>query len=120
MELIEHFKIRYPEFKEVDDKTLSLFFLDAKKELSQSRWGDLYERGLLALVAHFLYLRNQNLINKGQAINPIASKSVDSLSVGYASNSGKLSENIYTTNAYGQEYLRLRKIATIGVTVARL
>ena len=118
MELIEHFRIRYSEFEEVDDKTLSLFFLDAKKELSKSRWGNLYERGLLALVAHLLYLRNQS--SKGQPNNPIASKSVDSLSVGYASSGGKPTDNIYNTTAYGQEYLRLRKIATIGVTVVRV
>lgn len=47
---------RYPEFKEVDYEKIDLFLSDAEMEVSQSRWGKLYQRGVLALTAHLLRL----------------------------------------------------------------
>ena len=50
------FKIRYPEFDSVDDVTVDRFIADAEQELAEACWGDLYERGVFALAAHFLSL----------------------------------------------------------------
>ena len=84
---------RYPEFKEVDYEKIDLFLSDAEMEVSQSRWGKLYQRGVLAL-------------------------SAGELSVSYAMPTLTGTDVDYQLTAYGQEYLRLRKLVGIGVMVA--
>jgi len=51
MPTIDDFRERYPEFKEVDGFRIDLFLSDAQQEISQARWGRLFERGVLALAA---------------------------------------------------------------------
>ena len=90
---------RYPEFKEVDYEKIDLFLSDAEMEVSQSRWGKLYQRG-------------------GGANRNLASESAGELSVSYAMPTLTGTDVDYQLTAYGQEYLRLRKLVGIGVMVA--
>ncbi|EFA29338.1 conserved hypothetical protein [Haemophilus influenzae HK1212] len=53
-------------------------------EVSQSRWGKLYQRGVLALTAHLLRLSLWTTEGGGGANRNLASESAGELSVSYA------------------------------------
>lgn len=118
MPTINDFRERYPEFKEVDGFRIDLFLLDAQQEISQARWGRLFERGVLALAAHLLRLSLWTEKGKGEANYSVASESAGELSVSYAMPTLTGTDADYQLTAYGQEYLRLRRLVGIGVMVA--
>lgn len=109
---------RYPEFNEVDYTKIDLFLSDAEMEVSQSRWGKLYQRGVLALTAHLLRLSLWTTEGGGGANRNLSSESAGELSVSYAVPTLTGTDADYQLTAYGQEYLRLRKLVGIGVMVA--
>nr|WP_311461908.1 DUF4054 domain-containing protein [uncultured Aggregatibacter sp.] len=119
MPLTEDFLLRYPEFRKTDAKRIGLFLSDAQAEVSKVRWAKLYDRGVMALTAHLLKLSADAEISGGAANRNLASESAGELSVSYAApiyTNG--SDDFYQLTAYGQEYLRLRKLVGIGVMVA--
>lgn len=118
MLLLNEFLQRYPEFEQTDTDRIGLFLSDAELEISPARWGKLYKRGVMALSAHLLKLSLSALENQGEANKLIASESAGELSVSYAVTSGQIGDDFYQTTAYGQEYLRLRKLVGVGVMVA--
>lgn len=118
MPLQDLFLQRYPEFNQTDLNLVGLFISDAQTEMSQKRWGKLYQRGVMALAAHLLKLRLDAQENNGNANRPLASESAGELSVSYAVSAMVGSEEFFQLTAYGQEYLRLRKLVGVGVMVA--
>ena len=108
---------RYPEFEKVDYEKIDLFLLDAQMEISPSRWGKLYQRGVLALTAHLLRLNQLSTESQGEANRPLASESVGELSASYQPSTLTGTNADYQLTAYGQEYLRLRKIVGVAVMV---
>ncbi|OOF40944.1 hypothetical protein BKK47_02635 [Rodentibacter mrazii] len=118
MPLQEEFLQRYPEFNQTDINLVGLFIDDAQSEISQKRWGKLYQRGVMALTAHLLRLRLDTSENQGNAHHNLAGESAGELSVSYAVPTMDGSDQYYQLTAYGQEYLRLRKLVGIGVMVA--
>ena len=118
MPTIDDFRERYPEFKEVDGFRIALFLLDAQQEISQARWGRLFERGVLALTAHLLRLSLWTTEGGGGANRNLASESAGELSVSYAVPTLTGTDADYQLTAYGQEYLRLRRLVGVGVMVA--
>lgn len=97
---------------------LTFFLSDAQQEISQARWGRLFERGVLALAAHLLRLSLWATEGNGGANRNVASESAGELSVGYATPTITGTDADYQLTAYGQEYLRLRKLVGLGVMVA--
>ncbi|WP_109078472.1 DUF4054 domain-containing protein [Aggregatibacter kilianii] len=119
MPLTEDFLLRYPEFGKTDAKRIGLFLSDAQAEVSKVRWGKLYDRGVMALTAHLLKLSADAEISGGAASRNLASESAGELSVSYAAPiSANGSDDFYQLTAYGQEYLRLRRLIGVGVMVA--
>lgn len=118
MPSIDGFKQRYPEFNKVDDDIVSVFIEDAQAEISKQRWGRLYRRGVLALAAHLLRLNQLATQSKGDSVKIATSKSAGELSVDYAAPTVTGTDADYQLTAYGQEYLRLRKLIGVGVMVA--
>lgn len=119
MPLTEDFLLRYPEFEKTDTFCIGLFLSDAQAEVSKVRWGKLYDRGLMALTAHLLKLSADAEISGGVANRNLASESAGELSVSYAAPvSANASDDFYQLTAYGQEYLRLRRLVGVGVMVA--
>lgn len=114
---LDVFLARYPEFEQHDANRIVLFLSDAKAEMSESRWGDLYQRGLCALTAHLLYLDDLRRQSQGQAVKAVTSERAGELSVNFAMPTLTGSESDYQLSAYGQEYLRLRKLVGVGVMV---
>lgn len=115
---LKAFLIRYPEFKELDEKRIELFLSDAESELSEKRWGNMYQRGKYALTAHLLFLDNLRQKTQGQAVKAVTGERVGELSVNFATSGITGTEADYQLSAYGQEYLRLRKLVGIGIMVA--
>lgn len=119
MPLTEDFLLRYPEFKKTDARRIGLFLSDAQAEVSQVRWGKLYDRGVMALTAHLLKLKADAEFSGGVASRNLAGESAGELSVSYtAPISANGSDDFYQLTAYGQEYLRLRRLVGVGVMVA--
>lgn len=119
MPLTSNFRRRYPEFRETDDECIGLFLSDAESEVSKARWGKLYERGVMALAAHLLKIRTDSEASGGEINRPIASESAGELSVSYVqSTPTNGADDYYQLTAYGQEYLRLRRLVGVGVMVA--
>ena len=114
------FKIRYPEFDSVADATVEMFIADAEQELSEECWGDLYERGVFALAAHFLYLDQQRQAagSGGGIVAPAQSRSIGDVSWSFALNTvDSNGDQYYGSTQYGQEFMRLSDLVSPGMTV---
>ncbi|MBN6711132.1 DUF4054 domain-containing protein [Haemophilus haemoglobinophilus] len=116
-QLMPHFLARYPEFEKLDEEIIELFLSDAQTEISEKRWGKFYQRGVMALTAHLLKLREESKATGGDSTRPLASESAGELSVSYVTPMPDANLD-YQTTAYGQEYLRLKRLVGVGVMVA--
>lgn len=117
MQTVDEFKLRYPEFKDTDDNAVGFFMEDAESEIDKARWGKLFKRGLFALTAHLVKLASQATETGGSAAKEVAAETAGSLSVSYAPQATPTDGSTYHLTAYGQEYLRLRKLVGIGFMV---
>ncbi|NBI40162.1 DUF4054 domain-containing protein [[Haemophilus] felis] len=118
MPLQERFLLRYPEFNDTDPEQVGIFLEDAQAEVFEPRWGRLYERGVMALTAHFLAVQKRIALSGGNAEKPVVAESAGELSASYAMSIATSSlDEFYQTTAYGQEFLRLRKLVGVGVMV---
>ncbi len=112
------FKVRFPEFGETDDSRIQFWLNDAQLEVGESAWGDLYEKGVMLLAAHFLSLDqiNQDEDESGGITGNVTSRSVGDVSVSFAkSSSDSSSDDWYLQTNYGSEYLRLKKRVGMGI-----
>jgi len=108
------FRTRFPEFVSETNPTIDLFVADSVVIINEAYWGTKYDLGLYYLTAHYLTLANRSASGSTASIGAVASKSVDGVSIAYATatpNDG--SDAYYNSTAYGQRYLALRK--TLGV-----
>ncbi|MDH2927230.1 DUF4054 domain-containing protein [Lonepinella koalarum] len=117
MPTVTDFLQRYPQFEKLGESIIELFLSDAFAEMDKNRWGKLYERGGLALTAHLLTLNQWTAEDNGNPQRELTAESVGDLSVSYAQSSTVQSDEFYRTTAYGQEYLRLRKLVGVGFMV---
>lgn len=113
------FKIRFPEFEEIDNTRIQFFLNDAVLEVSESAWGTLYEKGVMSLSAHLLSISQSNQedddSDDGETGN-ITSKSIGDVSYSFAkATSESSSDDWYLQTSYGAEYLRLKKRVGMGI-----
>jgi hypothetical protein len=115
------FKIRYPEFDSVEDTRIDLYISDADTELSESCFGDLYERAVFALAAHFLALdiaRQDS--GSGGMTAPLQSRSIGDVSWSHAIASVDSAGDQYLgSTQYGQEFMRLSDLSSPGAVVVQ-
>ena len=112
------FKIRFLEFGSIPDSRVQLWLDDALLEVGESAWGDLYEKGVFLLAAHFLSLDqiNQGEDESGGVTGNVTSRSVGDVSVSFAkATSDSSSDDWYLQTSYGSEYLRLKKRVGMGI-----
>jgi hypothetical protein len=112
------FKIRYPEFSEVDDSRVQFMLDDAALEVSETRWDTLYEKGSMALAAHLLSISQSNSEDddSGGEEGNLTSKSIGDVSYSFAkATSESSSDDWYLSTSYGAEYLRLKKRVGMGI-----
>lgn len=115
-ELLKEFRMRFPEFKAITDDVVAFFINDAMQELSPSKWGRLYSRGLTTLTAHLLAMYERIIENGDGANYPVVSESAGELSVSYGS-TATAETSQYELTCYGQEFLRLRRLVAVGAMV---
>jgi len=108
------FKTRFPEFVDTTDATIDIYIQDAEIMVTQSKWGLLFNIGVAYLSAHYLDLALKSSTGKSGAVNQIASKSVEGVSVSYATPQGTIAEDYYQSTIYGQRYLSLLSQVGIG------
>lgn len=114
---LDDFILRYPSFNGISTSQFTLFCKDAETEISKQRWGKWYERGVMALIAHWLTLSERNAQNNGGPHRYLASESAGELSVSYVAPLGNQGDEYYQLTAYGQEFLRLRRLVGFGIMV---
>ncbi len=119
-------RVRFPEVSEVSsypDAVLQLTIDDAMLQTDASIFGTLHDLAVSYLAMHFVYLRDlrvgeagtlKGTSGAGGMLAPAASEAVGSVSTSNAA--GSLSspndpDAAFLSNLYGQEFLRLRRLA---------
>ena len=108
------FRARFPEFANTSDTTIDIYIQDAEIMVIESRWGQLFKMGVAYLSAHYLSLALKSANGKSGAVNQVASKSVEGVSVSYTTSQGTITEDYYQSTIYGQRYLNLLSQVGIG------
>lgn len=117
------FKAKFENFSDLEESKFLLVKEDAEFLVSKKAFAKSYESALMYLIAHFLTLEEEAKKNGGLVKGELTSKSVDALSLGFASAKTGFEEtsgDFYKT-IYGQRYLELRKanLRHFGVTQCR-
>lgn len=110
------FKTLYPKFAAESDARLQAFIDLSVLELDETRWGDLYSRGLGLLTAHSLTTDSQDAATATSAVADLTTqKKVGDVSVSRseAMLQAQASDPLLRT-AYGQEFKRLRRMVGMG------
>lgn len=112
------FRTDFPEFADEAKYTPAMveFWLKlAVLRLNEKRWADLYDFGIELFVAHQLVLATKNLKTAGVQVAPVASKSVDKVSVSYDTSAVTLDNaGHWSTTNYGQQFWQLLLMAGAG------
>lgn len=120
----DEFRARLPEFTSLviySDDAVTFWLGLAEQNVSAERWGQNYELGILYYTAHHLVLEARNGASAttgaapGGVTGPIASKSVGSVAVSYASSTvTKEGDGAWNLTSYGVRYRQLVRIAGMG------
>lgn len=115
MTFLEQFRIAFPELSNATDERVEFFHKLALNAIAASRWGALYDEGLLNLVAHNLVTRYGKDGN-GSPVTAVTqgktSKTVGKLSVGLESKSSGIYANAgdFANTVYGRRYWELLQL----------
>lgn len=124
---VQRFLTRYPEFTAVNTshpERIEICIEDALTEVPKKQWTNLWERGVCALAAHLLVARgwnNPDSEGESSPLQAVASEAAGALSVSYVSGSASetMDDEYFSLTAYGQEYIRLRRLTFKHILVAR-
>jgi len=122
---LQKFRRRYPEFAEVCDwsnaKVLG-FIEDAKEEMSETVWSNLYEKGYMALAAHLMAVSKagqvaaNNPALAGGGAGAVTFVKTGEEQIMYAVTSQTQGTTVeqaaLMSTRYGQEYVRLRELVS--------
>jgi len=123
------FKARFPEFAAlgITDPTMQVYLDDSIAHLSETAWGDCYDRAVYYYTAHVLTInkRRTDAVTGGGLSAAagksglISSSSADGLSVSFESGyqSSGHNDDWFRQTSYGQEYLALRDECISGASV---
>lgn len=124
---VEEFRIRFPEFAdetEYPDVRIQMFLDDAAEcymGLDEGRWCGKYDKAQAYLAAHLLTVgTNTEAGDSGNKLGPISNKTAGGVSVTRAVTSKDRSDadDFYASTSYGQQFLVLRNMCFVGVSVA--
>lgn len=108
-------RTRYPEFESstvYPDARIDMYIGDAVADLNEQAWSTHYDRGLLALTAHFLSMGQKQLSGDGLApsASNVTARSIGDVSVSFGGAAMAATDvlmNGYMATIYGQEFMRL-------------
>ena len=115
------FKVRFPEFIDIDNGRIQIFIDDAILMLYEPYWGIKYELGIYYLSAHYLssaVSSENSFVGAAGSSGLIASKSVDGSSVSFTNMTPTNQSDAYLlSTAYGQKYIALRNSLGVPASV---
>jgi hypothetical protein len=104
MATLAEMRIKYPEFSGQSDAVVSAALGDAAQEISVSKWGVFYDRGQMALAAHFCFIYDSR--QSGAVTGEIDSWSAEGNSVKFRT-STTVNKNTVVDTIYRREFDRL-------------
>ena len=108
-------KARFPEFDSQADARIEIFIEDAKLELSESKWGDRYDKGISYLTAHLLSIALKTEKGSVGSVGPIASRSIGDVSISFSNKTSESQiEAYYNSTPYGQEFWNMLQFVGLG------
>lgn len=117
------FELRYPNFKGTAPVLFEMFRKDAILIMGadESRWLGWYDQAMASLVAHLIF-KNESATDddSGLPSAPVVRTDVDDVEVEFANVWNKVpyvEADLYST-AYGQDYVRWRRMAFAGPRIA--
>lgn len=115
------FREHFPEFSATPDGRVSFWLGIAPKLLNAERWDELLDHGIELFVAHHLAIDNanqraaQNGGGVGQNSGPVASKTVDKVSVSYDTGAATLEgAGHWNLTTYGTQFYALFRMMGAG------
>ena len=113
---VSTFKLRFPEFDDVEDARISLFIQDAVLLMeTPERWLDFYDVAQAYFVAHMLYKGITMEGGDANAMYPVERQEVDDVTVEYAVKKiDPKTEDLYSTS-YGKTFVMYRRICFTGI-----
>jgi len=131
MEIIDIIRLVAPEFNSVDDSDLNSWILLAKPWVSKEKFGEFYEQAVAYLICHFMTtagLADTSEYGELGALATLASSSygIGSISAGSSSISFTNGGASATTDPdaefmrtkYGIQYVTIRKLCIVPITIA--
>ena len=115
MTFLEQFRMAWSELSSATDERVEFFRNLALNSMSASRWGNLFDEGILNLTANSL-VKRQDKDGNGQPITAVpqtaTSKSIGKLSKGMESNNSGIYANAgdYALTMYGRRYWELLQL----------
>ncbi|RKZ95806.1 MAG: hypothetical protein DRQ46_07910, partial [Gammaproteobacteria bacterium] len=80
------FKVRFPEYADVDDSFIQIFLNDAALVMDEQVWGKYFDNGQAYLAAHYLAMANKGSAGGGAGVSgSVTGRTVDGVSVSYGS-----------------------------------
>lgn len=112
------FRADFPEFASTvsyPDSMVNFWLGFAAKLLLSDRWADMLDYGIELMTAHNVVIAKRNAATPGAIAAPVASKSVDKVSVSYNTNAIVL-ENAghWGGTTYGIQFLQLARMVGSG------
>jgi hypothetical protein len=116
------FKLRFPEFSDIDESRFNLFQEDAVLIMgaNELRWLAYYDVAQANLISHFLIINEAQSLGDSNSSGPIKRTDVDDVQVEYATSSAGASVGVdadLNSTSYGQAYCRWRRMAFAGPRV---
>lgn len=118
------FRQIFPEFADTSaysDAQVNFYLTQGRLMLRSDRWGDLLDQGLQYFTAHQLVLARQRAktalsgATPGETEGAVSSKSVDSVSVSFDTQSVVLNEGgHWNLTTYGVQFLQLARMVGAG------
>lgn len=112
------FKEQFPEFTATPDERIQLYIDKSDPYFDQIRWGDLLDDGMGYRIAHLLTLSASATSTSGTGMghqNFVTGKKVGEVQINKSVTLVQTGiDEPYLRTAYGQEYVRLRKIVGFG------
>ena len=99
------FLVLFPVFAAESHGRIDAFLALAELEVSETRWGTLYEKGVYYLTAHEMSIANASS-SAMSGSGTVTRKIVGDVELDYATTSST-SQSYYNGTSYGQEYWRL-------------
>lgn len=117
---VAQFRADFPEFADTSkypDASVAFWLNVAVTRLNPTRWADMLDMGTELFIAHQVVLsaRNARANTPGATVAPIASKSVDKVSVSYDTSAVRLDNaGHWAATNYGQQFWQLLQMAGAG------